>query len=325
MQNFDKMLAYGFRPGIYSASCGEKRIRDITLATIGSVVNKPHAFQHVRYVIVDEAHLVNPKDGMYQSFLAALAANGVRILGMTATPYRLHSNSYGSVLRFITRTKPKVFDDLIYHVQIEDLLRDGFLAKTEYFTIKGFDRSKLKDNTTGADYTDASVRQHFRDLDFAGKMQRVVERLLEIKRRGVLVFTRFVEESEHLASKVPGTRVITAKTPDETRKRLLSDFKAGRIPVVANVAVLAVGFDYPELDTVVLARPTKSLAVYYQQVGRIIRPHASKDHAMVVDMVGLQEQFGKVEDLRILPTGKHGLPAIFTGDRQLTNVYYGGD
>jgi DNA repair protein RadD len=325
MQNLEKMTAYGFRPGIYSASCGEKRIRDITLATIGSVINKPEMFSHVRYVIIDEAHFVNPKEGMYKQFLEALQKQRIRVIGFTATPYRLASNSYGSVLRFLTRTNPRIFSELIYYVQIQDLLRDGFMAKLEYFTIKGFDRCRLQNNSTGADYTDASVKAHFRDLDFAGKLERVVLRLLEINRRGVLVFTRFVEESESLAAKIPGAVVLTANTPDDERKRTIRDFKAGRTRVVCNVGVLSVGFDYPELDTIVLARPTKSLALYYQQVGRAVRPHPSKSHAMIVDMVGLQEQFGKVEDLQIMHTGKHLLPCIASGSRPLTNVYYGTD
>jgi len=321
LQNFDKLVAYGYRPGIYSASLGEKRIRGVTLATIGSVVRKPSDFAHVKYVIVDEAHLVNPKEGMYASFLAALQQQGVRIIGLTATPYRLASNMSGSILRFLTRTNPRVFSQLIYYVQNRHLFDAGYLAKLEYFKIKGFDRSRLQTNSTGADYTDESVKIHFRELDFAGKLQRVVERLLEIKRRGVLVFTRFVEESEHLASKVPGAVMVSAQTPSHERTRILNDYKAGRIPVVCNVGVLTVGFDYPELDTVVLARPTKSLALYYQMVGRCVRPHPTKPHAMVVDMVGLQEQYGKVEDLRIVEVGRKALPHIASNGRQLTNVY----
>lgn len=320
MQNFDKLLAYGYRAGIYSASLGEKKIRPITLATIGSVVKKPEDFAHVKYVIVDEAHLVNSKEGMYESFLGAMDEQGVRILGLTATPYRLHSSMGGSTLRFLTRTNPRIFSTLVYFVQNGHLFDKGYLAKLQYFTIKGFDRSKLRTNSTGADYTDESIKLHFRELDFAGKLQRVVERLIEIKRKGVLVFTRFVEESEALKDRIPGAAIVTAQTASHDRARILRDFKEGRIKVVCNVGVLTTGFDYPELDSVVLARPTKSLGLYYQMVGRCVRPHESKEHAMIVDMVGLQDMFGKVEDLEI-KGGHTRTPFCATAGRQLTNVY----
>ncbi|HXI43907.1 MAG TPA: DEAD/DEAH box helicase [Bryobacteraceae bacterium] len=320
MQNFDKMITYGFRPGVYSASAGEKRVRAITLATIGSVVKQPEIFDHVKYVIVDEAHVVNPKEGMYSTFLAALIAKGVKVLGMTATPYRLSSNSSVAILRFLTRTRPRVFDDLVYYVQNLQLFKEGYLAKLEYFAVKGFDRTKLQTNSTGADYTDKSVQQHFRDLDFAGKLEAIVNRLIEIKRRGVLVFTRFVEESRQLTQRVSGAVMVSAETPSDERYRILRDFKAGRIQVVCNVGVLTTGFDYPELDTVVLARPTLSLALYYQMVGRCVRPHSSKAHSMVVDMVQLQKQFGRVENLLI--GGPPNKPHVESGGIQLTNVYF---
>jgi len=91
----------------------------------------------------------------------------------------------------------------------------------------------------------------------------------------------------------------------------------GKVAVVGN----SIGFDYPELANVVLARPSMSLAVYYQQVGRAVRAHSEKSHAMIVDMVGLSNQFGKVEDLTLYENG--GKWFVASGDRQLTNVYFG--
>lgn len=322
-QNFKKLIHYGFRPAVYSASFGKKQISGaVTLATIGSVVRKPELFEHVKYILVDECHQVKAAGGMYADFLEALEHRGVRLIGLTATPYRLHSTMEGSTLRFLTRTRPRVFSELVYYVQNGQLFKDGHLAKLQYFPVKGFDRSRLQANSTGADYTDASVQQQFRETGFASKLQRVVERLLEIGRKGVLVFTRFVDESQRLVDKIPGAAIVSALTPDLERDRILRDFKAGRIPVVANSGVLTTGFDYPELDTVVLARPTLSLGLYYQIVGRCVRPHPSKEYAMVVDMVGLVEQFGKVEDLTI-ESGPNKKWFVSSNGKQLTNVIFG--
>ncbi len=322
-QNFTKLMAYGFRPAVYSASLGRKQISlAVTLATIGSVIRNVEEFESVKYVLIDECHLVNAATGMYAEFFQKLAASKLRILGLTATPYRLTSTMEGPILKFLTRTRPRVFSELVYYVQNGQLFTDGHLAKLEYFPIKGFDRSKLQANSTGADYTDKSVQLQFKQMGFAAKLQRIVERLLEIKRKGVLVFTRFLDESRAVVEAIPGAVMVSAETPDAERDRILKEFKAGTIKVVCNVGVLTTGFDYPELDTVVLARPTMSLGLYYQMIGRAIRPHPSKVSAMIVDMVGLLEQFGKVEDLRIVP-GAKGMHYIASGGKQLTNVVFG--
>lgn len=128
-----------------------------------------------------------------------------------------------------------------------------------------------------------------------------------------------------LCEYVDGCALITGKTPKKERERILNEFKAGNIKVVTNVGVLTTGFDYPELDTVVIARPTMSLALYYQIVGRAIRPHPEKECSWIVDLCGNFKKFGRVEDLHLVePRG--GEYAI-TGSpdnqlRQLTNVYF---
>jgi DNA repair protein RadD len=323
-QNFQKLVGYGFRPGVYSASLGKKQISGaVTLATIGSVAKRPELFERIKYVLADECHLISSISGMYKNFFASLEHRGFRIVGLTATPYRLASNSFGTELRFLTRTRPRLFSEVVYYIQNRQLFEEGYLAKLQYHKIEGFDRSRLLSNSTGADYTDASVQAHFRETNFAAKTERVVRKLMDLGRRGILVFTRFVAESEHLARQIPGVAVVSAETPAVQRDQILRDFKSGKIQVVSNAAVLVVGFDYPELDTVVLASPTMSLARYYQEVGRVIRPHPSKDFAMVVDMVGLTDQFGKVEDLHIEKSGKAKW-FVSSNGKQLTNTYLTG-
>lgn len=102
-QNFKKLCSYGILDcSIYSASFGRKEISRITFATIGSVINHPDLFSHFQSIIIDECHLVNPKEGMYKKFLELLKC---KVLGLTATPYRLSSSQgFGSMLKFITRT-----------------------------------------------------------------------------------------------------------------------------------------------------------------------------------------------------------------------------
>ena len=109
-------------------------------------------------------------------------------------------------------------------------------------------------------------------------------------------------------------------TPKNDREAILTAFKAGELNVVANVGVLTTGFDFPELATVVLARPTMSLALYYQMCGRAIRPSEGKT-SWVVDLCGNFRRFGRVDDLT-LKEPKPGIWAVFSGHRQLTNKYF---
>ena len=324
-QNFNKLCSYGILDcSVYSASFNSKHISRITFATIGSVRNNPELFSHFKNIIVDECHLVNPKEGMYKTFFEVL---NCKILGLTATPYRLSSSSFGSMLKFITRTRPRVFSDLIYNVQISTLLDMGFLSKLNYYSMKpvAWNEANLFTNSTGADYSDKSIIAEYKRIDFYSYLIEIVNRLMNPKqggkRKGILVFTRFLEEAERLTKHIPGCQIVSGDTSKKEREQLLSDFKAGLIPVVANVGVLTTGFDYPELDTIVMARPTMSLALYYQIVGRAIRPHPNKESGWIIDLCGNIDRFGKVEDLK-LTEPKAGLWQVENKGKQLTNILF---
>ena len=324
-QNFKKLCSYGILDcSIYSASFNSKEISRITFATIGSVKSHPELFAHFKNIIVDECHLVNPIEGMYKDFFDTVKC---KVLGLTATPYRLSSSrDFGSMLKFITRTKPHVFSEVIYHVQVSTLLDMGYLSKVNYYPMNptGWNELNLKINTTGADYTDKSVQKEYERIDFYSYIVHIVQRLMNPKaggkRKGILVFTRFLKEAERLTMSIPGCVIVSGDTPKKERERILEMFKTGEIPVVANVGVLTTGFDYPELDTVVMARPTMSLAMYYQIVGRCIRPYKGKT-AWFVDLCGSINRFGEVSDLHLKDTG-NGKWAVFSKGRQLTNVRF---
>lgn len=324
-QNFNKLCSYGVLDcGIYSASFNRRNVARITFATIGSVKSNPDIFKGFSNIIVDECHYVNAKEGMYKDFFSAVKS---KVLGLTATPYRLSSSrNFGSMLKFITRTRPCVFSEVLYHVQVGTLLDMGFLSKLNYYSLDpvGYNERRLQVNSTGADFTGKSVYNEFERIDFYGYLVSIVNRLLNnrvtgIKRKGIIVFTRFLKEAKQLSWSIPGVAIVSGETPAKERDEILRAFKAGEIKVVANVGVLTTGFDYSELDTVVMARPTMSLAMWYQIVGRCIRSHKDKDCSWVIDLCGNFKRFGKVEDLRLENAG-NGKWAVYTNGRQLTNV-----
>ena len=317
-QNYEKMQMYGVTDiAKYSASAGEKNIGRITFAMIGSIKTESVRFFRFRYVIIDECHLVNPSEGMYADFIRKSMC---KVIGLTATPYRLESSRiYGSMLAFLTRTQPRLFTDLVYAVQVKEIADKGYLAKLEYYNIPLVDEKKLKKK--GLDYTDDSVRKHYEKVEYDKKLLDIVNRLIAVDRKSILVFTRNTDEAKRLVATLGGdAMIITGNTPKERRKAILDDFKGGLIKVVVNVGVLTTGFDYPALKTVVLARPTRSLSLYYQMVGRAIRPF-NDEVGWVVDLCGNVERFGKVVDLRL----EEPIPKQYefrSGGKVLTNVYF---
>ena len=128
-------------------------------------------------------------------------------------------------------------------------------------------------------------------------------------------------EANRLASEIEGCAMVSGDTPKAERERILEGFKAGEIKVVVNVGVLTTGFDYPELDTIIMARPTKSLSLWYQIVGRAIRPSPLKEKGWVVDLCGNLNRFGKVQDLQLVEP-KPNMWQVQSNGRQLTNVLF---
>ena len=301
-QNFAKLQSYGIIDcGCYSASVGRKDINRITFATIGSVMNNMRDFDCFKNIIVDEAHYVNSKAGQYKKFIEA---KNRQVVGLTATPYRLDKCAGGSMLKFLTRTRPRIFSKVIYCCQIGELLSKGFLANLSYYDITSIDLRRVRSNSTGADYDEKSLIAEYERSGFYDKLSNTVVKVMQpksgIPRKGILVFTAFRKESESLVSKLQSlgikAAIVTCDTPKREREDILQRFKKGEIKVVSNCGTLTTGFDYPELDTVILARPTKSLALFYQMVGRAIRPSEGKI-GWVVDMAGNYSRFGNVADL----------------------------
>lgn len=315
-QNFAKFLSYGYRAGVYSASAGMKHLDNVTFATIGSVAKKHHIFKQFDNIIIDECHLVNPEEGMYYNFINSL--NHAKVLGLTATPYRLTSTNEGLMLKFITNSTPRIFSKVLYCVQNDVLFNNGFLAKLEYCDFNVIDRTMLELNDKGTDFTVDSMRSYYRRIDMPSKTVEYANMILDIK-DNLLVFCGLLEEAYSVAKRVPGSVVLTGETPLQERENILSQFTKGIIKCVINVGVLTTGFDFPALQAVLIARSTNSLSLYYQIVGRVMRPHHSKETGLVVDLGGNIHFFGKIETMQIMQNDR-GKMSLWNNGRQLTDV-----
>lgn len=314
-QNYQKLLSYDPKidAGIYSASKKRREIAKFTFATIGSIYKRPEEFMHFKYVIIDECHNVDPrnKDGMLTSFLKAIDCQ--HVCGLTATPYRIdklwerdrYGNLYSNAsLKMINRiSRAPFFRKIVYKIETGDLIDQGYLSPIQYF-IEEADWNELKVNSTGADFTTASLEEYSTKPN---RVQRIADavRFSHEKNARTLIFCTSIPQANRVVerTKAEGYHVamVTGKTPMIERETIIEKFKSGRIKHLVNVGVFTTGFDVPELDCIVMARPTMSLALYYQIIGRGVRLDPARPDKVlkVYDLVGIVERLGRVETIRV--------------------------
>ena len=301
VQDAEKItLAWPEAPvGIYSAGLGSKQTNTITVAGIQSVWKKGSELGHIDLVIVDEAHTIqNDDSGMYRTLLSDLKAINpkMRIIGLTATPYRLGQG-------LLTEGDEAIFDALIEPVTIQELVKRGFLAKlTSTFT-------DLQMNVDGVKRVQGDYEK--RELESRVNSESINSRVVEetIRRAGDrtawLIFCVSISHAEAMRDEFRAHGVnaeaITSKTTSEERARIFEEFKAGKIKAVTNVGVATTGFDYPDIDVIVMARPTLSPGLYAQMSGRGMRLKSKGHHqdCIVLDFAGNISRHGPVT--KIIP------------------------
>ena len=312
-QNYNKLVSYGIEDvSMYSASMKSKEIAKYTYATIQSIYKKPELFKHFKYVILDECHGLNPKNanGMLPKFLKDIDCTNV--CGLTATPYRLSQKYfwengmqfYTSHLKMLNRIHPFFFKSIVYKIETAELIERGYLSPILYRADKEVDMLKLEVNSTGADFTTDSLEEFWNDARLQ-KMARIIQKIDEKCQRN-LVFCSSIRQAQRaqdmlLAMNIE-SYVITGKTPLREREEMVQAFKDGKVRHMLNVGVFTTGFDVPQLDCVVIARPTMSLALYYQMVGRGVRldPERPDKKLRVYDLAGVVQKLGRVETIRVV-------------------------
>jgi DNA repair protein RadD len=303
-QNAEKMrLHWPAAPmGIYSAGIGKRDIGEpITFAGIQSVRTKAELLGHLDLVIIDECHLVNHKEeGGYRKLLADLKAinPALRVVGLTATPYRL---GHGLIT-----DKPALFDALLEPVSIEELVFKGYLSTLRSKVTKAkLDTSRV--HTRGGEFIESELQAA---VDTDDNNQRVVQEVIALAgdRKAWLVFCTGVQHAEHVAEVLRqhgvAAQCVTGETPKAERKRMLDDFKAGKLRALTNANVLTTGFDYPDIDLIAMLRPTMSASLYVQMAGRGMRVKSHADHCLVLDFAGVVEMHGPI--VAVQPPKKGG-------------------
>lgn len=293
---------FALNAGIYSTSFGRKDIAHITYATIGSIKSLGTKFKSLGFtkMLIDEAHLYpREADSMLGRFLKESGIT--HVLGITATPVKLQTNrdkdgqNFSKLVMLTSRSKKgNFFKDIIHVGQVAEMVRLGFWSPLQYETA-GFDSSLLVFNSSKSEYTEESVQRAY---DANGGSEQIVQALdRHSDRRHILVFVPSVEDAITLSKKYPNSAVIYGKMDKTERSQVITRFKAGEIRVIFNVRVLSTGFDYTGIDCIVLGVSTASIALYYQIIGRATRIDPEKTDALIVDLGGNVERFGRVEDI----------------------------
>lgn len=299
-QNHGKYQALGLQEGLqadlFSAGLGQKEnLRRVVFGSIQSVArNLPRFSEPVSLVIIDECHRVGEEeDSQYHQLIAHLKSHNpaLKILGLTATPYRLglgyiYNYHYRGMVR---TTEPRFFADCIFELPLRQMIKQGYLTPPRLIDAPAvhYDFSRLLPRENGL-FSDADIE---RELKRQTRVTpHIVRQIIEYaqERQGVMIFAATVEHAREVTGLLPdGTAaLITGETPLPERDRLIDAFKARTLKFLVNVAVLTTGFDAPHVDLIVVLRPTESLSLYQQIIGRGLRLAEQKQECLILDYAG---------------------------------------
>lgn len=292
IQNREKLIATGTPASMFSASAGVKDLRHpIVFGSPLTVKNRISRFQDgYAMVVLDECHLIAPT---VRNIIEEMRAGNpnLRVIGLTATPYRLGSGYIfrqwpDGTVNDDTRARDPYFTKCVYRITGPDLIAQGYLTRPVIGETgaEHYDTSGLALNSRGqfdAGAVDRAYHGHGRKT--AAIVADVVARSRD--RMGVMLFAATVRHAEEVMASLPPdlSAMITGDTPKAERASIIARFKAQRIKYLVNVAVLTTGFDAPHVDVIAILRKTESVGLLQQIIGRGLRLHDDKQNCLVLD------------------------------------------
>ncbi|NGZ12993.1 DEAD/DEAH box helicase [Vibrio aestuarianus] len=295
-QNHAKYEGYGLQGGIFSAGLGRKETeQQVVFASVQSVVRNLDAFKNqFSLLVIDECHRVpDEKSSSYQKVISHLTQlnPGIKVLGLTATPYRL---GMGWIYQYHTRgqvrsEEPRFFRDCIFELPIRYLLDEEFLTPARMIDapVLSYDFSQLKPTNTGR-YKEAELDMVIEQSKRA--TPQIVEQIIHLaqQKQGVMVFAATVRHAQEIVQLLPKeqTAIVIGDTPTPERDAIIQQFKQRKIKFLVNVSVLTTGFDAPHVDLIAILRPTESISLYQQIVGRGLRLSPGKTECLILDYAG---------------------------------------
>ena len=285
--------------GYYCAGLGEKKLHnDITFASIQSIAGKVYDIKRAPQVLlIDECHLINHNDNTtYRKFIDdCIAVNpNCKVIGFTGTPFRADTG-------LLYEGNGRLFDGVAYEIDIAWMIDNGYLAKPVVpQTNTLLDASGV--SVRGGDYV---VGELERAVDVDALTQAMVKEIviLGADRKRWIIFTAGLQHCEHVRDAIRAhgitAEMLTGKTPKEERNDLIKRYKRGEVRALVNVGVATTGFNSPEIDLVVMARPTRSPVLYIQCIGRGLRTAPGKQDCMVLDFGNVIGTLGPIDKVNV--------------------------
>jgi DNA repair protein RadD len=297
-QNHLKYQSYGLQAGIYSAGLNQKdSAQKVIFGSIQSVAKaKETFFKDFTLVVIDECHRVSlDADSQYAQVIKQLKLNNPRIciLGLTATPYRLGLGwIYNYALRGEVKTQElRFFKHCIYELPLQYMIRNRYLTPPVKVDIPvtSYDFSALTNG--GRTYTMAQLEEALHQQRRLTPL--IIKNIIDItesdERQGVMIFSSTVKHAQEIMDHLPAgqARLVLGNTELSERDQIVNDFKQKAFKYLVNVSVLTTGFDAAHVDVIAILRPTESVSLYQQIVGRGLRLDADKRDCLVLDYTGM--------------------------------------
>ena len=276
---------YGLESGIIQAGYKQEPEKVIQVASVQTLCRRLHIWKEKKFdvVIVDEAHHVPAES--YRTILKSYPDS--KLLGVTATPYRLSGEGFTDI-----------FQDLIISPSIKQFIDRGYLSRYEYYSVRSNSEVQRElDSVTSfqnGDYTDADMTRICDNDHIRAQIVETYQKYAPGK-KGIIYTINKIHNNNLCADfNRVGIRTVAidSKTPALVRKKYIDDFKAGLIDIICNVNIFSEGFDCPDIEFIQLARPTQSLSMFLQQIGRGLRAVEGKEKCLFLDNVGLYNRFG---------------------------------
>lgn len=303
-QNHQKFEAYGVKAGIYSASLNRKESEDkVIFGSIQSVARADEEFfTEFSILVIDECHRVSlESDSQYQMVIQKLRKRNTKIciLGLTATPYRLglgwiyKNHISGGHYR---TDEARFFIDCIYELPLNYMIKNGYLtppvlidSPVACYDFSSLYKSKPGDSENTKRFGGAEIEKILKDQKRVtpGIVKNIIDQAID--RKGVMIFTSSVAHAREVLSLLPKgiSFLITGETDLGTRAQIIEDFKAQKSKYLVNVSVLTTGFDAPHVDLIAVLRPTESVSLYQQIIGRGLRLSEDKEDCLILDYTGM--------------------------------------
>jgi len=297
-QNHLKYQSYGLNAGVYSAGLNQKdSSQKVIFGSIQSVAKAGESFfEDFTLVVIDECHRVGLEpESQYAQVIKQLKSNNPRIciLGLTATPYRLGLGwIYNYALHGELKTEePRFFRHCIYELPLNYMIRNRYLTRPVKvdLPVTSYDFSELIEG--GQSYTMAQLEEVLQ------KQRRltplIIKNIIDITesdhRQGVMIFSSTVKHAQEIMETLPAgqARLVVGTTEVAERDRIVEEFKDRAFKYLVNVSVLTTGFDAPHVDVIAILRPTESVSLYQQIIGRGLRLDEGKKDCLVLDYTGI--------------------------------------